>query len=56
MKGGPNANAGGLIGTLYDLKQTAGKLASSSCTTAAPNVCAFWLNCKALNMTNLLQR
>jgi len=32
MKGGPNANVGGLIGTLYDLKQTANRQP----TAAAP--------------------
>lgn len=32
MKGGPNANAGGLIGTLYDLKQTSDRKP----TAAAP--------------------
>jgi hypothetical protein len=30
MKGGPNANAGGLIGTLYDLKQTADRKPTSA--------------------------
>jgi hypothetical protein len=30
MKGGPNSNAGGLIGTLYDLKQTADRKPTSA--------------------------
>jgi hypothetical protein len=30
MKGGPNANVGGLIGTLYDLKQTADRKPTSA--------------------------
>jgi hypothetical protein len=33
-----------------------GRLASSICTTSAPNVCAFWLNCNALNINGLLQK